>query len=58
MKIGDVAHIDDAKAQPWQTRYSAGQQAFYELDGRGIVATEDRPEHYDGIHRGQRRGTT
>jgi NAD-dependent dihydropyrimidine dehydrogenase PreA subunit len=57
MQVGNVAHIDEAEAQSRQAGYSAGQQAFHDLDGRGKVATEDRPEHQGGIHGGERRGT-
>jgi hypothetical protein len=57
MQVGDVAHIDEAETQSRHAGHSAGQQAFHDLDRRGKVAAEDRPEHHGGIHGGERRGT-
>jgi hypothetical protein len=49
MQLGDVTHVHHRGRRLGEHRRSAVQQALDDLDRRGEVAAEDRPEDLDGV---------
>ena len=45
MQIGDIAHIDDAKAQIGQARQGAVHQLLHHLQAGGKISAQHRAEH-------------
>ena len=53
MKVGNVAHVDDAEADVGTHRHLALEQLFHDLDRRRQIVGQQRAEYRGGVYRGE-----